>query len=127
MSELTLQIDDNRTAFRPGERVTGTATWSLDDAADWLEVRLLWFTRGKGTQDASTVGQHHIQMPPRTGHEKFSLKLPEGPYSFSGKLISLVWALELVMPKGKEATRVDFFDAPTATEIELGDPAEVSP
>ena len=126
MSELTIQLDGNRTTFRPGERVAGVAGWSLDNDADWLEVRLLWFTRGKGTQDANVVAQHHIQRPPRTGSARFDLKLPGGPYSFSGKFLSLLWALELVTPKGKETARVEFVVSPSEKEIELGDPAEVA-
>ena len=127
MSELTIQLDDDRTAFRPGEHIGGTVRWALDHDADSLDVRLIWFTRGKGTQDVGVVNQRGVASPARVGNQRFDFKLPEGPYSFSGKLISVVWAVELVTPKGKESTRVEFVVSPTAAEIELGDPAEATP
>jgi hypothetical protein len=47
----------------------------------------------------------------------FSLQLPEGPYSFSGKLISLAWALELVAEPGSRASRIEITVSPTRREI----------
>ena len=88
---------------------------------------MIWFTRGKGTQDVGVVNQRTIASPGRIGNQRFDFKLPEGPYSFSGKLISVVWALELVTPKGKDSARAEFSLSPTGSEIELGDPAEVTP
>jgi hypothetical protein len=124
MSLLTLQFDDARTSFRPGERLAGTAAWQLDGDVDFLEIRLLWFTRGKGTQDVGVVDQRHIAAPPRVRQERFEFVLPEQPYSFSGRPISLIWAVELVTPKGKESQRVEFTLSPQGDEIVLGEPAE---
>jgi hypothetical protein len=49
----------------------------------------------------------------------FRFRLPEAPYSFSGKLISLVWALELVLEPSKEVTRREIIVAPGGQEVHL--------
>jgi hypothetical protein len=49
-------------------------------------------------------------------HE-FRLRLPSGPYSFSGKLISLIWALEVVAEPGADAGRQDITLSPTGREL----------
>ena len=61
-SELGIFIADNRAHFRPGEKLAVSALWALPAAPESLEVRLFWYTRGKGTQDveivaAQTLGQ----------------------------------------------------------------------
>jgi hypothetical protein len=57
------------------------------------------------------------------GQEKFEFALPEGPQSFSGKLISLIWAVELVVEKSKESQRIEFVLSPFDAEIVLGEAA----
>jgi hypothetical protein len=46
--------------------------------------------------------------------------LPLAPYSFSGKLISLIWGLELVLEPSQETARFEFTLSPTGEEIMLG-------
>src|ERR1043166_4380135 len=57
----------------------------------------------------------NLAQPPRA----VGLRLPESPYSFSGKLISLVWALELVAEPSKEVIRREFVLAPGGEEVRL--------
>ena len=45
--------------------------------------------------------------------------MPESPYSFSGKLVSLLWALELVAEPSGDTERKDISITPTGTEISL--------
>ena len=120
MIVLQIELEGVRTAWRPGETLCGTASWLLDESVESLEVRLLWLTRGKGTQDVSVVDQRAFRLPALDGRDDFSFDLPAGPYSFSGRLISLTWALELVTPKGRESQRVEFVLSPYETEIVLG-------
>lgn len=47
------------------------------------------------------------------------MRLPADPYSFSGTLISLVWALEVVAEPGGAAGRIDVVVSPTGNEIRL--------
>lgn len=125
-SELSILIDNGRTNFSPRERIAGSVSWNLDHDVPSLQLRLFWFTRGKGTQDVSLINQIQIDVNARSGRQSFEFVLPDGPYSFSGRLISLIWGLELVTPKAKQSQRVEFVLAPGGKEIELGEPAETS-
>ena len=49
----------------------------------------------------------------------FSLDLPRGPCSFSGKLVSLIWALELVLQPSGEAGRTRITIGPQGREVNL--------
>ena len=54
-----------------------------------------------------------------SGVQDFSFDLPPGPYTFSGKLIAMVWALELVLHPSGFTDRVEFIYSPDWREIEL--------
>ena len=120
MNQLDLTTQDRKLFFRPGEWIEGRAEWQLDRDARSVEVRLIWFTRGKGDTDVSVLDSQRIDAPARSDSRAYRFRLPEGPYSFSGKLISLVWAIELVAEGIKEAARLEFTLSPDGREIELG-------
>lgn len=117
------QIDistNQQTHFRPGGWIEGKATWQLDRSAAWLAIRLLWFTQGKGDADVSVEDEVRLEAPSLSDSHAFRFQLPAAPYSFSGKLISLVWAIEVVAAGVKEAARWEFVLAPDGQEIVLG-------
>jgi len=105
MSELNLRLLEARTDFRPGEDVRGTASWILETPPERIEVRLFWYTEGKGDQDVGIAHSKRLSSTALDGSEEFVLTVPDGPLSFSGQLISLYWALELVALPGEETFR----------------------
>jgi hypothetical protein len=115
---LTIAPTDAVTARRPGEVIELSAEWSLDTPPQTLEARLFWFTRGKGTQDVSVVETQPVASLEASGKRRIKFKLPEAPYSFSGRLISLVWAVELVADDGA-SVRWEFTLSPDGKEILL--------
>ncbi len=119
MHKLNIELYDGKNAFAPGERVEGKIQWSVDAEPKALELSLLWYTSGKGTRDASVVNSKRIDRPGSSGSDQFSFTLPSGPYSFSGKLISLIWALELTCTPGNETAREEIVVSPTGREILL--------
>jgi hypothetical protein len=118
--ELGLFTADNRTAFKPGEPLELSALWALPTQPASLEVRLFWFTRGKGTEDVEVVATEKIAAAAPAGEASAHFTVPAAPYSFSGKLISLTWAAELVAEPGARSTRLEFILSPTGHEIILG-------
>ncbi|HHY85632.1 MAG TPA: hypothetical protein GYA07_08880 [Verrucomicrobia bacterium] len=120
MNHLEINLHDGREAFDPGEELTGTVHWQLDCSPQTAELRLFWFTRGKGTEDAGVVETVRFDHPLERDTRSFRFQLPPAPYSFSGKLISLVWALELVTQSPDEVTRREIVVAPGRREVELG-------
>jgi hypothetical protein len=119
MNELRILLQDEQKNFRVGETVEGVAGWRLEKPPTSVELRLFWFTRGKGTEDVGVVSQIRFDAPQQEEGRKFSFTLPEEPWSFSGQLISLIWALELVAEPGGRNARVELVLSPTGQEILL--------
>lgn len=117
MSSLEIQLENGSSTFRPGEEISGKVTWVLDNPAFALELSLFWRTEGKGTQDIGIAETVRFENPGTFGTQEFSIAAPAGPYSFSGKLISILWALELACEKGKESVRRDVVISPMGSEI----------
>jgi hypothetical protein len=115
--ELDIFSTDNRTARQPGETVELSAMWALRAPPRVLEARLFWFTRGKGTEDVEVVATQEVPSPAAAGEHVFRFVLPDAPWSFSGKLISLLWAVELVADK--RSARWEFTLAPGGREVRL--------
>ena len=117
MRSLVLELDGERRGYLPGEIVFGRIYWTLEEEPDLLVLRLFWYTEGKGTRDVDVVGELDLQKT-LIGESDFSFEVPDRPYSFSGRLISIVWALELVAtPGGVE--RVEIVVGPSGEEVRV--------
>jgi hypothetical protein len=119
MSTIRIATADGRTAFSPGESIAVQADWQLDESPQSVEVRLVWYTRGKGDTDVCIVDRQSIEMPQSTQSWQGSFPLPRAPYSFSGKLVSLIWAVEVVVEPSGDSHRLDLVVAPQGREVEL--------
>ena len=117
MSELRVALDDGSLAFAPGEEVRGRASWTLDADPESVEVRLFWRTEGKGTQDVGVADSTTFEPPGKQDRREFRLKIPSGPYSFAGRLVAIVWSVEVVAEPGSEAGRQDIVVSPTGKPI----------
>jgi len=120
MDEL-IQVEtvDGTTSFRPGDAIEGTVRWQLPEPPEAVELRLFWSTEGKGDQDLQVVEVVPFASPAAQDRRAFHIRLPEGPYSFSGKLITLGWALEAVAQPGEQAGSLAITVSPTGEEIRL--------
>jgi hypothetical protein len=117
MSTLRIELTDRRTACTPGQTLSGHAAWRVEGAPASAELRLFWYTSGKGTQDVGVVDTVVFAAPRADDRRDFALVLPPEPYSFSGKLISLSWALELVVEPGPHVERQELVLSPTGREV----------
>jgi hypothetical protein len=118
MSDLEIRTRDDKTDFLPGEEMAGEVSWHADAAPRSAELRLFWHTQGKGTRDVEVIETISFESPARQDRRDFRFTLPESPYSFSGKLVSLIWALELVLSTD-ETERLEIVISPSRTEIAL--------
>jgi hypothetical protein len=119
MTMLTLHTAEGRTWFAPGELIEGRSSWYFEGDVEAIEVRLFWYTTGKGSQDVGIARTLRTDSPEISGHRDFSIRAPDGPYSFSGKLITLSWAIELVALPGGETERLDLRIGPQPVEVDL--------
>ena len=117
---LLIQSADGRHAYEPGEAIEVVAQWQLAKSADELELRLIWFTEGKGTEDVCVLATEAVEFPPLQGEHRWEIELPTQPYSFQGTLVSLIWSLELLVNDGDHSTRTDIVIAPQGQAVSLG-------
>jgi hypothetical protein len=118
---LAIELAQGRTAYLPGDTVAGEVAWRLDAAPAAAELRLFWHTQGKGETDQEIVETLPFAAPLAEDRRPFEVRLPAGPWSFSGKLVTLLWALELVV-EGEGATHTEIVVSPTGRALALHQP-----
>jgi hypothetical protein len=118
MNTLAIHPVGNQTRFEPGQTLAGQFAWNLPQPPAQLALRLLWSTSGKGTRDVRIVRELSLDNPAASGRRDFAFDLPAGPFSFTGSLITLTWALELVADDS-QSTHIDLILAPGGQELSL--------
>lgn len=111
---MTARIDLGREDGRhyPGEAVSGTVHWSFPAVPLNAAVRLLWRTEGKSWPEDHGVAITQLFADVQAADWRaFQFSLPVTPYSFSGKVLSIVWHVEFVArlrwrPQKIEASRI---------------------
>lgn len=117
MRSLTLQLDRDDAAYIPGELITGHVAWDLTEGPERLTIRLIWQTSGKGTQDVGVVSEQPFELASLRGSRDFSFEGIDGPYSFSGKLITVAWVVEAVVEPGGHHAERSLTLSPTGFEV----------
>ncbi|XAL98483.1 hypothetical protein OT109_12950 [Phycisphaeraceae bacterium D3-23] len=114
---LTLTLDRTAGGYRPGEAITGLMRWSLTQPAERIDVRLFWWTSGKGSSDSGLAGELKFEGLAASGEQAIVFDAPAGPYSFSGKLVTIQWAVEAIARPGKQVARAEFVLSTSGTEV----------
>ena len=107
MNKLTVILDDD--IYSTGKTLTGNVTCSgISKHAKLLSIRLIWFTQGKGDRDYATADSVDVELSEAYKGTAFEFILPTRPLSFSGKLISLTWAVEAVVKPSNQSALAEF-------------------
>ena len=117
MSTLRIDISGGERSYKPGATIGGRVTWQVDGDPASAELRLFWYTSGKGTQDVGNVDAVTFETPQTHDERTFSFVLPREPFSYSGKLISIVWAIELIVEPGSNVERHEFVMSGSGSEV----------
>ena len=114
----SITLENAAAAFQPFDEIRGTIAWTLEKAPKTLELRLFWFTSGRATPEAGVL---QVKSLATTAHgtDTFSFTLPGSPYSVSGSLITVKWALELVAEPTGQVALQEFTLAPGKLELVL--------
>lgn len=87
--------------FHPGETMQGYVTIipHKDITCQHVYLRLLWHTKGLGDRFMRKIAEDDIfqgtlQKDTPLRHE-FTFTLPKEPWSYTGKLLSIVWGVEV--------------------------------
>ena len=116
---ILVETSHGECSFRPGDVVEGTVRWQFAEPPEEIELRLFWATEGRGDEDLEVVETVPFENPGAMDRRTFRMRLPQGPYSFSGKLITLTWGLEALAQPGDRAGSVQITLSPTGEEIRL--------
>ena len=115
---MSTTITIERRDLRPHDTVTGRVAWQLEKEPRDLELRLCWFTSGRGTEESRTIEALPLGDTLR-GERSFSFRLPAEPWSTNGTLVRIAWALEVVAKKTGSLAVEEIVVAPQRPEIEL--------
>ena len=119
MDKISVHLKDGKTNYRPGERIRGEIEWDLSKDVKEILINIFWYTIGRGDQDSEIAATKTIKMPLRSERQSFEMELPLAPYSYSGQITTLKWAVEAVTLKGKVKAVEEFDMTPKDKEIIL--------
>ena len=108
MNADSIVIRGVQASYRPGTSISGSVEWSTTKAIDALVIKLLWMTSGASPCQIGVVDSFKIGQPNSYGTSGFEFHIPEGPWSFEGRLLGLAWAVEAVALPSKQHVQVIF-------------------
>lgn len=117
--QRTLQLNQDPATLVPGQVIDGVVGWETNDPPSRAMLRLFWYTEGRGTQDVGVVEELVLPAGQASCRGTFQFTIPDAPYSFRGPLITLKWAIELVLNKGKEVERLELVVSPWVEQVTL--------
>ena len=104
--------------FAPAAIAAFDISWNLPAAPAHFDVRMVWETKGKGDTDTGIGREQRFSATEASGSHRLEVFTPEEPYSYAGKLISILWRLEVkAVPIGTEA-RFDFVLGPNGQGVQ---------
>lgn len=115
---INIELGATKNTYVPGDIISGTVTWQ-DEQGSALEVRLFWYTSGKGGRDVELATMQEFKVLGVSGSHKFQFSAPSRPESFSGKLITLQWAVEAILRPSEEMARQELTISRRGKEINL--------
>ena len=118
MERATIELDS--ATVKPFGSLSGTVRWGSGARPPSLELRVFWMTRGRGTEEVETVVSAAVPLT-ADGSAAFTIDVPGLPWSFSGQLVSVAWAIELVDDQGEGCALADFVLSPDGRVRELGE------
>ena len=97
------EIEGELRRYAPRDEVAGTVVIIADREilCEHLWVRLHWHTEGRGNRDEGTIGEVDIFQgtlsPGLPISQDFRFELPPSPWSYAGRYISIVWAIQVTV------------------------------
>jgi hypothetical protein len=111
MNWIQVETEGGVTAFRPGDVIAGRARWQLGEAPEEAELRLFWYTEGKGDEDLSV---HYFERRTPTDADdgdlrplrRFRTRLPNSPLSYRGAILNVCWCVRVrvFLQRGKDVS-----------------------
>jgi hypothetical protein len=99
--QIEILFDEDRTAFEPGEELSGQFLVVPNDGQTLkaVEVSVLWQTEGKGDDDLGVTHFERIEANSGTADLlrpiSFRTHLPNSPLSYHGQILRIVWCVRV--------------------------------
>jgi hypothetical protein len=124
MSHLEVRLTAEPAAYRPGDVLEGEASWKLDQPTPALNLKVYWTTDGDSGLTDPPVLAHDKTFPISglEGKQAFHMDLPQGPWSFQGKVFSVRWFVEIGLEEDFRS-RTEFVLGPEGRAIRIADGA----
>ena len=119
MNKIELKLINEHNFFKPGSILKGNIIWNIDIIPQTITISLCYWTEGRGTEDAVSIAKEEVKITNPSGEQPFEFPIPNSPWSFSGKLISVNWAVAAEIRSKNLFTLIPITISPTAAEINL--------
>lgn len=119
MSDVRLNVTCEATTCRPGDMLRGSVRWTALEPPRLLVAQLVWRTEGKGDPDTAVEARQEWAGPGPAGTQEFALPVPAGPLSYHGKLISILWAVEVATERPDGLHKTEITVSPTGEPLRL--------
>ena len=119
MDKISIQLKNDKISYCPGEKISGEVEWNFTQEVKDITINVFWYTEGIGEQDSEIAVNEIIKLPLKSDRQSFEIELPMGPYSYSGQITSLKWAIEATSLKDKVKAVKEFSMTPGNKEIIL--------
>src|SRR5262245_10729919 len=98
---ITIVLKGSTNQYRPEQKIYGTVHWNLPQSSEQIELSLLWYTIRPGPLEhlrlvgggSTMVDSLLIQSPLQIASQDFEFSIPIGPYTYTGKLFSIIWGV----------------------------------
>lgn len=118
MNTMQLSLVNKPACYRPGDVVQCEVDWQLDQSPRLIELRLLWYTRGKGSADMQVVAADQCPNLQVSGRWQIGIRIPDDAVcSYTGQLMSINWAVEVVAEKKLAFARQEIDISPTGAAV----------
>lgn len=101
----------------PSSALTVEVRWAQPAPPGRITARFTWRTEGKGDSDTGEGTSASVAAPTASGHAELRIVAPDGPLTFHGRLLSVLWTLELT--GGGETLELPVVVAPDGTPRKL--------
>ena len=119
MDKISIELKDGKTSYNPGEKIRGKLEWELAQEVPEITINIFWYTEGIGEQDSELAKTEVIKAPLQNDRQNFEIDLPMAPYSYSGQITALKWAIEATAMKDKVKDVKEFSMTPGNREVIL--------
>ena len=119
MSDLFIRLVHGRTAWAPGETMSGRVGWNGLLPRRRLELRMIWQATCAAGTETCTADVAPLAVDTPGGEQPFTLRVPDFPYSYVGGSLRIAWLMELIDIDARVAARVDLVIGPDRAPVTL--------